>query len=329
MKIILTIIFISILLLGNTNWIRPAQIPQPKDNPLTKEKIELGKILFFDKRLSKNNNISCSSCHNPKNSWTNSVPYSIGSDNKIGERNSPTLINVAYQLNQFWDGRVKTLEEQATKPMKNNLEMNISMKDLIKKLNKIKGYKELFDNAFPSKGITEKTLSKALASFERTIVSNEAPFDEYIKGDSNAISRKAKEGFRLFLNKGKCNHCHDGFNFTDGSFHNLGLYKGKLQGQQLGRYIVKKRSAWYGAMKTPTLRNIIQTYPYFHDGSVTTIEEAIKICGNGGRYKDAINLSSYIVDRKLNDIEINKIVTFLKTLSNTSNNIDIPKEFPK
>jgi cytochrome c peroxidase len=309
-------------------WLRPAQVPQPNDNILTKERIELGKLLYFDTRLSKSNSVSCATCHHPDLGWSDATPKAIGHEGRKGSRNSPTIINTAYQYHQFWDGRVRTLEEQALGPIEADVEMNMPLGELMPKLAKIEGYVELFEKAYPKEGLTKTTLAKAIASFERTILSTESKFDEYIKGDDDVISEEAKKGFALFKGRAHCTDCHDGFNFTDGSFHNIGLNDEKLTGSDLGRYALKRRAAWYGAMKTPTLRDITRTAPYFHDGSVKTLHEAVYICGNGGRYPDAKGKSTFIQDRVLSRVEIDNIVEFLKTLTGPKLNIEVPKEFP-
>ena len=205
-----------------TQWHIPKQLPYPKDNPLTKDKIKLGKELFFDPRLSKNNDISCSSCHNPKYGWSDNRAKSIGDQNRVGKRNSPTVVNSVFLHNFFHDGRAKSLEEQALGPIESKVEMNIKLDKLVEKLKKIKKYQELFNKAFDD-GVTKENIAKALASFQRTLLSLNAPFDKWIQGDKDAISEDAKEGFDLFLNKGRCQLCHAGFNFTNERFANIGL----------------------------------------------------------------------------------------------------------
>ncbi len=313
-------------------WLRPSEVPQPKDNKLTPERIELGKLLYFDTRLSSSGKVSCATCHHPKRGWTDEKPVAkaVGHEGRVGPRNSPVVLNTAYQSRQFWDGRARTLEQQALGPIEADVEMNMPLDVLIPKLNKIKGYVELFEKAYPGEGLTEDTLAKAIASFERTVVSTESPFDKYAKGDKKAISIEAKEGFELFKGKAACVACHDGFNFTDGSFHNIGLYDGELQGKELGRYLVKMRAAWYGVMKTPTLRDITKSFPYFHDGSVKTLEEATSICAGGGRFDHNVkNKSLSIVDRHLSKSEIDKIVAFMNTLTGPDLDITIPTKFPQ
>lgn len=313
-------------------WLRPAKVPQPEDNKMTPERIELGKLLYFDTRLSSSGTINCAFCHHPQRGWTDLVPVpkAVGHEGRTGPRNSPTVLNTAYQKHQFWDGRVKTLEQQALGPIEADVEMNMPLDVLIPKLNQIKGYTELFKKAYPKSNgvITREYLAKAIASFERTAVSQEAPFDKFIKGDKDAISEEAKEGFTLFTGKAGCVSCHDGFNFTDGSFHNLGMTDGELTGKELGKYNVKKRAVWYGVFKTPTLRDVTKSGPYMHDGSVKTLEEASMIC-NSGRFPNVKNISTQMINADLSRDELSKIVTFLETLSGPDVPVDIPTQFPQ
>ena len=315
-------------------WLRPTEVPQPKDNKMTPKRVELGKLLYFDVRLSSSEKISCATCHHPKRGWTDLVPVSkaVGHEGATGPRNSPVVLNTAYQNRQFWDGRARTLEQQALGPIEADVEMNMPLEVLIPKLNKIKGYQKLFKAAYPKSNgvITQEYLAKAIASFERTVVSTIAPFDKYAMGDKNALSKTAKKGFELFKGKAHCIDCHDGFNFTDGSFHNIGLNDGQLNGKELGRYLTKRRAAWYGVMKTPTLRDVTKSAPYMHDGSVKTLTEAAHICGNGGRYEHNVkNKSTYMVDRKLTKSDINHLTSFLKSLEGQNMKLKIPTKFPK
>jgi len=337
MKYFLTLLllFTALQLQAKTEgkeWLRPTSVPQPLDNKLTPERIALGKLLFFDVRLSRNDTISCATCHSPKHGWSDAVQVAkaIGFEGREGPRNSPSILNAAYNSRQFWDGRAKTLEEQALGPMQADVEMNMPLNTLIPKLNKIQGYLPLFEKAYPGEGLTKTTLAKAIASFERTIVSGVAPFDKYILGHKDALTPQQIKGFKLFQGKAKCTDCHDTFNFTDGSFHNIGLNKGELKGKELGRYNVKHRAAWYGVMKTPTLRDVTKSAPYFHDGSVKTLEEATDICSSGGRYKKGVkNLSDSMKDRKLTKQEQHNINAFLQALDSPNLDIIIPTKFPQ
>ncbi|MFK5938434.1 MAG: cytochrome c peroxidase [Sulfurimonas sp.] len=322
----------SVMLAGEDmkKWLRPSEVPQPKDNKLTPERIQLGKLLYFDVRLSASQKVSCATCHHPKRGWTDLVPVAKAIGAGRGPRNSPTILNSAYQNRQFWDGRARTLEQQALGPIEADVEMNMPLEVLIPKLNKINGYVALFEKAYPGEGVTQKSLAKAIASFERTVVSTTAPFDRYAMGDKAAISKEAKQGFELFKSKAHCVDCHDGFNLSDGSFHNIGLKDGELHGKELGRYLTKRRAAWYGVMKTPTLRDITKSGPYMHDGSVKTLTEAITICASGGRYSHNVkNKSTYIVDRKLTQTEVAHLKTFLETLVGPDMKLTIPTKFPQ
>ncbi len=306
-------------------WQKPQGIPSPKDNPLTKEKIELGKLLFFDKRVSKSNEVSCASCHNPKLGWSNGESVATGDRGKQGRRNSPTLINSAYLNSFFHDGRAKSLEEQALGPIETEVEMNMPIGELVDKLKNIKGYRELFSYAFKDEGINKVTIVKAIASFERTIVSHQTPFYRWVNDDDfEAISQEAQIGFDIFKNEGRCKSCHNSFRFTNDSFNNIGLG----DEDDLGVYEIKKNKLWYGSFKTPTLIDIEKTAPYFHDGSVATLEEAVTICGNGGR-KPVKTRSPFFRDRQLSQEEVNFVVSFLKTLSVEPTNIEIPTKFPQ
>jgi cytochrome c peroxidase len=335
LKLSLSTLLLSTALLATSDmskWLRPAEVPQPKDNKMTPQRVALGKLLYFDTRLSRDNTISCATCHHPDRGWTDLNPTSkaVGFKGRVGPRNSPVILNSAYQKHQFWDGRAKSLEQQALGPIEAGVEMNMPVADLVPKLNKIKGYVALFEEAYPGEGLTKKSLAKAIASFERTVVSTDSSFDKYIKGDKKAMSKKALAGFELFKGKAKCTACHDTFNFTDGSFHNIGLNDGELKGKELGRYNVKARAAWYGVMKTPTLRDVTKSAPYFHDGSVKTLEEATVICSSGGRYENGVkNKSDAMKDRNLTRTEVDKVVSFMKALTGPNLDIKIPTKFPQ
>ena len=339
-KFILSIFVASLTLVSvfanedTKKWLRPSEVPQPKDNTITPQRIELGKLLYFDVRLSTSEKISCATCHHPKRGWTDLVPVAkaVGHDGATGPRNSPVVLNTAYQNRQFWDGRARTLEQQALGPIEADVEMNMPLSVLIPKLNTIKGYQKLFSIAYPKSGgiITKEYLAKAIATFERTVVSTVAPFDKYIMGDKDALNQSAKKGFELFKNKAHCVDCHDGFNSTDGSFHNIALNDGELHGKELGRYLTKRRAAWYGVMKTPTLRDVTKSAPYMHDGSVKTLTEATHICGNGGRYEHNVkNKSTYMVNRKLTQADVQYITSFLESLEGPDMELTIPTQFPQ
>ena len=304
-------------------WLRPQKIPYPEDNALTSQRSALGKLLFFDVRLSKSDDIACATCHDPYLGWSDGKAKAIGHKNQKGRRNSPTILNSAYQTSFFWDGRASSLEEQALMPIASEVEMGMEVDELVDKLNTVEGYKKLFEAAYGERLISKENIAKALASFQRTVVSGEAPFDRWIKGDKTAMSPDAVEGFEHFRETGKCVKCHKGFNFTDQSFANIALGD-----PDLGVYELRKNLIWYSAFKTPTLRNVAKTAPYFHDGSVHTLEEAVHICGNGGRYKD-IRRSPFFRDRGLTVAQTRKIVAFLEMLSSDDDEVSPPLEFPR
>jgi len=308
-------------------WVK-GPIPIPKNNPMTKEKIALGKLIYFDTRLSSTKDVSCATCHRPDSGWATNDPYAVGIEGREGPRNSPTILNNAYNKKYFWDGRAKSLEEQSLGPIEATVEMNMKLDVVLKNMNNTKGYVKLFENAFPGKGINRDTLSKAIASFERTVVSNpDSKFDKFIEGDKTAMSKDAIKGFELFKGKAHCMDCHDNFQFTDGSFHNIALGDADE-----GRYKLKNRASWYHSFKTPTLRDVTKTAPYFHDGSVKTLTEATTICASGGKYstgRNAKNKSTFIKDRHLTTEEISQLVEFLKALDGKPLNITIPTKFPQ
>lgn len=314
------------VLAGNlSNYLRPAEIPQPNNNRMTPQSIELGKMLFFDPRLSGSNWISCATCHNPGLGWSDGLPTAIGHGQKILRRATPTILNTAYQPLQLWDGRARSLEKQALGPIEDATEMaqNINKSEgqsqsLIDELKALKGYRDAFEAAYPGEGVSKKTIAKAISSFERTIVSSDAPFDLWIKGNKQAMSKSALRGFKLFEGKANCVRCHSDFNFTDNGFHNIGLE----DATDAGRYAIRKVKILIGAFKTPTLRDIALTAPYMHNGVYATLKEVIEHYNIGGISKD--NLSPNIKKLNLNDDEKADLVVFLKSLTGEANPITYP-----
>ena len=228
-------------------YLRPIPVPFPADNVPTADRIELGKMLFFDPRLSGSEWISCATCHNPALAWSDGLPTMIGNGMAKGGRSTPTILNTAYNQMQFWDGRAKTLEEQALGPIQAPGEMNQDLENLAKRLTAIEGYRKAFDKAYPNEGISKESIAKAIASFERTVVSTEAPFDKWRKGDKKAISISAQRGFKVFADKANCTACHQGFNFADDGFHNIGLPDHGTA--DLGRFAHRKVKVNKGAFK--------------------------------------------------------------------------------
>jgi cytochrome c peroxidase len=283
-------------------------IPIPADNPMTPEKVDLGKQLYFDPRLSCDDMVSCASCHDPKKGWSNGERFATGVRGQKGGRSAPTIINAAYHNLQFWDGRAKQLEGQALGPIENPIEMDHKLEDLVKKLNGIEGYRTQFQKVFGT-SVTKENIAKAIAAFERTILSGDAPFDRYKAGDKTALSEAAQRGFRVFFNKAHCSACHTGPNFSDGAFHNIGVGM-EAEKPDLGRYEISKLEGDKGAFKTPTLREIARTAPYMHDGRFQTLEEVVEYYDKGCHPNPY--LDEEIFPLKLTPQEKADLVTFLK-----------------
>lgn len=294
-----------------------------KDNPPTMAKIELGKMLYFDPRLSLSGTLSCATCHDPDLGYSNAAPVAVGHEHALGARNAPTVLNAAFATTQFWDGRAPSLEEQATGPMTAGVEMAGIPEEIVQKLAKIPEYRELSLAAF-GEYLSFSNIRKAIATFERTILAGNSPFDKYYYGkDEGALNAAALRGKEVFdnPNKGNCKKCHtytktDGY-FSDNQFHNVGIgYDKKLEkGEKydLGRYEVTKEKEDKGRFRTPTLRNIAETAPYFHDGRTYSLAEAAEICLNGIA-NDNLD-PEYKVKRKLSNQELADLVEFMKALS--------------
>jgi cytochrome c peroxidase len=287
-------------------------IEWPADNPYSPEKVELGRLLYFDKRLSKDNSVSCASCHSPEHAYTDGAATSEGIKGQHGNRSAPSVLNRAYSLAQFWDGRVPTLEEQAKGPIANPIEMGETHTDVVAKLNKIAGYRPLFEKAFGSGEITIDNLAKAITTFERTLLSGNSPYDRYKAGNKTALRPAQVRGMDVFFNKAKCDQCHEGIVFTSNSYHNLGVGMDQPQ-PDAGRYEVTKDEHDWGAFKTPGLRDVGLTAPYMHDGSLKTLEEVVDFYDKGG--KENKNLDEKIKPLKLTDQQKQDLVEFLKSLN--------------
>lgn len=235
-------------------------------DPTTKAKAVLGKILFFDPRLSESNQISCSSCHAPDLHYSDGREVSVGHDHAANTRNAPSLQNVWFFKKLFWDGRAESLEDQAQGPLSSTKEMHQDMKLLPQKIAKIQGYRPFFKSAFGNEQVSAKQIFESLAIFQRTLVSRKAPFDRFVEGNKKAMTDQQIWGLHLFRTKARCVNCHNGPLFTDGEFHNLGLtYYGRKY-EDLGRYNVTKKAEDVGKFKTPGLRDVMRTAPWFHNG---------------------------------------------------------------
>jgi len=299
----------------------------PKNNPLTVEKVELGKLLFFDPRLSRDNTISCASCHKPELAWTDGTKLSIGINNQLSTRNSQILVNRIYGRAQLWHGKFPTLEAQALNPLFKAVRMGMPSNEAeVAKLNAIKGYRDRFRQVFCT-DVTLDGVAKAIASFERTILSGNSPADRFdMGGEENAMSESAKRGLALFQGKGRCTRCHSGFNFADEEFHNLGI-DWDTSRVDLGQYSVGKHPGTVGGFKTPTLREIARTAPYMHDGRFATLEEVIDFYDQGGITNP--HLSNLIIPLGLTAQEKKDLVEYMRALNGEGWQMAAPTEFPE
>jgi len=309
-------------------WRMPAHVPHPADNEPTPVRVELGKMLFFDSRLSRDGTVSCASCHNPMYGWSDGQPTARGFHGIVLGRASPSVYNTAYNTIQMWDGRAKTLEDQAMGPLKESKEMYADFERLFAWLNGNAGYRQAFERAYPGEGVNEKTASKAIASFERTIAGGDSRFDRWLAGDGAALTLQEQRGFVVFLSKdkGNCAACHTAPNFTDNGFHNVGLTSYGAANPDLGRYNQRALPALKGAFKTPSLRNIEATAPYFHDGSAATLMQVVEHYERGGDVKT--NLSPDMKQLALTKQDKDDLVAFMQALTAPSKLFVLP-ELPR
>lgn len=305
----------------------------PEDNPYSAAKAELGRLLYFDNRVSSDRTVSCASCHAPEKAFTDSAPVSTGIGGQKGGRSAPTVINRAYSTLQFWDGRAPSLEEQAKGPIANPIEMtsektaDAAHAATVKRLRAIPGYVERFRKVFGTSDFSIDQVAKAIATFERTVLSGNAPYDRYVNGDRQALSAAQVRGMKIFFNKTACDSCHIGFNFTDGSYENIGVGMDKPK-PDLGRFDITRHDEDKGAFKTPTLREIEHTGPYMHDGSLKTLEEVVEHYDRGGIKNPW--LDARIKPLNLSQQEKTDLVAFLKALSGEGwQQIKAPQEYPR
>jgi cytochrome c peroxidase len=299
---------------------RPASIPFPEANPHTPAREKLGRTLFFDPRLSRSGIMACATCHNPGFAWSDGLPRAVGHGMKELRRRTPAIANLAWGELFFWDGRAASLEEQALGPITSSDEMNLPPEELLRRLGGVAEYAALFEAAYPGEGITLDTIGKAIATFERTIVSGTAPFDRWVAGDPSAVSEPAQRGFALFETKARCSVCHAGWRFTDDSFHDLGV-----AGEDLGRGgVLEGIESVRFAFKTPSLRDVTRRAPYMHDGSEPTLAEVIELYALGGRVERP-SLSHEIRPVDLDARERADLVAFLESLASDEAPVPIPR----
>ena len=297
-------------------------VPIPADNPPTEDTIALGRRLYYDPVLSSDQTISCASCHAPQFAFSDNRPVSEGVGNKLGTRHAPTVINSAYSSLQFWDGRAGSLEEQAVGPMANPVEMAHTLDGVVKRLQTDPNYPAMFKKAWGTDQITIDMVAKSIASFERTVIAGDSPFDRFMYGhDSTAMSPVAQRGLMVFMNKkkGNCEACHaieqDYALFTDNKFHNLGVgadARGNLS--DVGRYAITKKDDDMGCFKTPTLRNLTNRGPYMHDGSFPTVKDTLGHYIGGGNWNAHLDKEIHSLDA-LTSEERDDLLQFLDALN--------------
>jgi cytochrome c peroxidase len=302
------------------SYVERPEVVYPDDNKYSDAKRELGKKLYFDPRLSRSEVMSCATCHNPSFGWGDNLPKGIGDFHKQLGRKTPTIQNIAWDELFFWDGRAASLEEQALGPIASKAEMGMPLPQMVETLKGIKGYEKEFKTAFPDSSdnpITEENVSKAIANFERTVISGESPFDKWVKGDEKAISDSAKNGFLVFNEKGNCVACHSGWSFSDSSFHDIGL-----KTDDVGRAKELDLKAMQHAFKTVGLRNIELRGPYMHDGSLKTLMDVVNHYDHSFVKRDS--LSQEIRPLKLTESEKTDLVAFMKSLTSKDDPVSLP-----
>lgn len=299
----------------------------PPDNPYSDAKWELGRSLFFDQRLSLDESVSCATCHNPQFAFTDTGRTSSGIHGQSGTRSAPTILNRAFSRLQFWDGRAGSLEEQAIAPIENPVEMGHSRAGVVERLQSIPGYRRMFAAAFGSEQITIEGVVQAIATFERTALSGNSPYDRYMAGDKSAMTAAQIRGWNVFVNKAKCDQCHEGIDLTTNQFHNVGVGMDKAR-PDLGRFTVTHDPKDWGAFRTPTLREVARTAPYMHDGSLATLEDVVEYYDRGGNASR--NLDETMKPLHLSEQDKKDLVEFLKALSGEGwQSLTAPKVFPE
>ncbi len=305
-----------------------------------KAEVSLGKYLFFEPLLSGSSQISCSSCHNPQTSWADKLNTSVGNDHQTGQRNTPSLLNVAERKTLFWDGRVTSLEEQVVSPIEAHNEMAMQAKELPHKLRKIDAYKDLFKKAYGTDKITFEMVGNALASFQRTLRSRRSRFDRFLDGEYKQLTDQELEGMHLFRTKARCINCHNGQYFTDESFHNIGLTYYKRKYEDLGRYNVTKNPEDVGRFRTPSLRDVMNTNPWMHNGLFDNMIGLINIYNSGmitvsaTPEQKAADPNYPVTDRLLKKLNLTKeekeaLAAFLNSITATQYKMARPESLPR
>jgi len=303
-------------------------VPWPADNPYSAAKADLGRLIFFDKRLSSDGTVACGTCHKPEHAFTDGLAFPIGvGGNQAGNRATPSLINRAYGRFQFWDGRASTLEEQAGHPFENPLEMGMSKQCVVDELSRIRGYRLLFEKAFGSPEINFDRVAKAIATFERTILSGNSRYDRYMAGDRSQLNAAETRGLQLFFGKAQCASCHSGPNFTSEEFTNLGLGVDRPPLDK-GRSVITGKQEDWGAFKVPTLREVSRTGPWMHDSRMKALENAMNFYRQGGVLN--AGRDRRIMKLDFDDDERADLIAFMSALDGEGwQNIRPPDQFPQ
>ena len=313
------------------------KVQHPEYNPYSKEKEKLGKILFFDPRLSVSGQIACASCHNPELAWTDNLTRSFGHDRQTGGRNSMTILNSAFAHKLFWDGRAESLEDQARFPIGDPLEMNEQLNIAVDKIAEIEGYKPLFDAAFGNDSVSLQRIQFAIATFERTVNSYKTRFDKFIEGDSSKLTNKEVLGLHLFRTKAQCINCHNTPYFSDNQFHNDGQTLFGTKDEDFGRYNVTGNKEDIGKFRTPTLREVERTGPWMHNGHFPSLLDVVEFYNLGnpapiqkkylGTERDSLIPTTSPMLKKLNleKDEIEALIAFMETLSSSKGRTLIPE----
>jgi cytochrome c peroxidase len=284
--------------------------PVPPSNPQMSDKIELGRKLYFDTRLSADNTVSCATCHDPGHGWSDAGPTSKGIRGQRGGRRAPPVSNAAYFPLQFWDGRAASLEDQSMGPIANPVEMGNTHEVMIRTLEDLPDYVEDFAVVFGTSPITLDQVAQVIASFERTVVTTDSPFDRFTRADAASLTKQEKRGLEIFNGKGHCSCCHWSPLFSDGRFHNLGVPPIDPAKPDSGRYVVTKLAKDIGAFKTPTMRDVGARPPYLHTGGEKTLLDVIRFYDRGGGTKNP-HLDAMMVPLGLSEGEIQALVAFM------------------
>jgi cytochrome c peroxidase len=292
-------------------------VPAPADNPITPEKIALGRRLFFEKQLSKDGRTACSTCHQPSRQFTDGQVRARGVLGREGPRNTPTILNRAYGQSAFWDGRAETLEDQARTAITGDRDLGLTMEEAVTRLSASGAYSREFSAAFGAP-VTEAGIAQALATFVRSRLSGNSAFDRFLTGDRTALDAEERRGLELFSGRARCARCHAGPILSDEAFHNTGVAWQDGRFLDPGRAAVTRREGDRGAFKTPTLREISRTAPYMHDGSLARLGDVIEFYDRGGRPNP--NLDSEIRPLRLTAGEKSALLAFLRALSGAGGN---------